>query len=142
MEITLLLLKQKKQRSRNITIRLIAPILIAEGCRLSCSYCITHFARGTLRSFPAEEIVTDVCSALKQGCKEIQLTAQDTASYGLDTGTNLGTLLNRISTLDGAFRIRVGMMNPSTVQKNLDSILTGISASKHLQIPSSPSTIR
>ncbi len=101
----------------------LAPILISEGCRLSCSYCITHFAKGALRSFTAGEIVTDVCSALKQGCKEIQLTAQDTASYGLDTGTNLGTLLRRISTLDGAFRIRVGMMNPLTLQKNLDSIL-------------------
>ena len=103
----------------------IAPILIAEGCRLSCSYCITHFARGTLRSFPAEEIITDVCSALKQGCTEIQLTAQDTASYGLDTGTDLGALLNRISTLDGTFRIRVGMMNPTTAQKNRTSIISG-----------------
>jgi MiaB-like tRNA modifying enzyme len=101
----------------------LAPVLIAEGCSRSCSYCITHFARGSLRSFPAEEIVTDVCSALKQGCKEIQLTAQDTASFGLDTGTNLGALLRRISTLDGAFRMRVGMMNPATLQKNLDSIL-------------------
>jgi len=102
----------------------LAPILIAEGCSLSCSYCITHFARGSLRSYPVGEIVTDVCSALKQGCKEIQLTAQDTASYGLDMGTNLGALLKRISTLDGTFRIRIGMMNPTTLQKNIDSILT------------------
>jgi threonylcarbamoyladenosine tRNA methylthiotransferase CDKAL1 len=100
-----------------------APIAIAEGCRLSCSYCITHFARGKLKSFPVQEITTDVCSALKQGCKEIQLTAQDTASYGLDIGTNLGALLSQISAIPGVFRIRVGMMNPATTQKNLDSIL-------------------
>lgn len=102
---------------------IIAPVMIAEGCRLSCTYCITHFARGTLRSFPIQEIVTDVCSAIKQGCKEIQLTAQDTASYGFDTGTNLGLLLTHLCTLDGAFHIRVGMMNPITVQKNIHSIL-------------------
>jgi threonylcarbamoyladenosine tRNA methylthiotransferase CDKAL1 len=124
----------------------IAPILIAEGCRLSCSYCITHFARGTLRSFPAEEIVTDVCSALKQGCTEIQLTAQDTASYGLDTGTDLGALLNRISTLDGAFRIRIGMMNPTTAQKNRHSIISGyqhpnIYKFLHLPVQSGDDTI-
>jgi threonylcarbamoyladenosine tRNA methylthiotransferase CDKAL1 len=101
----------------------IAPLLIAEGCLLSCSYCITHLARGILRSFPSEEIVRDVCSALQQGCKEIQLTAQDTASYGLDTGTNLGALLKQISQLEGIFRIRIGMMNPATVQKNISSIL-------------------
>jgi MiaB-like tRNA modifying enzyme len=101
----------------------IAPIAIAEGCILSCSYCITHFARGQLRSFPIPEIITDICSALKQGCKEIQLTAQDTASYGFDTGTNLGKLLTHICAIEGDFRVRVGMMNPMTVQKNLDSIL-------------------
>jgi threonylcarbamoyladenosine tRNA methylthiotransferase CDKAL1 len=102
----------------------IAPLMIAEGCRLSCTYCITHFTRGTLRSFPIQEIAADVCYAIKQGCKEIQLTAQDTASYGLDTETNLGTLLTQLCALDGTFRVRVGMMNPTTVQKNLDSILT------------------
>jgi threonylcarbamoyladenosine tRNA methylthiotransferase CDKAL1 len=101
-----------------------APIAIAEGCMLSCSYCITHFARGNLRSFPLQEIAADVCSALKQGCKEIQLTAQDTASYGLDTHTNLGVLLNHICTIPGEFRIRVGMMNPATTQRHIESIST------------------
>lgn len=102
----------------------IAPMMIAEGCKRSCTYCITQFTRGRLRSFAVEEITADICSAVRQGCKEIQLTAQDTASFGLDTKTNLGFLLTRICTLKGAFRIRVGMMNPATVQKNLNSILT------------------
>lgn len=101
----------------------IAPIMIAEGCRLSCSYCITHFARGTLRSFPTQDIVSEVSCAIKQGCREIQLTAQDTASYGIDTGTDLGALLSQVSTLEGTFRIRVGMMNPATLKKNIDAIL-------------------
>jgi len=102
----------------------IAPVLIAEGCRFSCSYCITHIARGALRSFPLDGVVTDVCSAIRQGCKEIQLTAQDTASYGLDIGTNLGVLLGRITGLDGLFRVRVGMMNPVTARRNLPSLIT------------------
>lgn len=108
----------------------IAPVMIAEGCRLSCSYCITHFARGMLRSFPIHEVVSDVCCAVKQGCKEIQLTAQDTASYGLDSGKNLGMLLDQITALDGMFRVRVGMMNPATMQKNLDSILNAYAHEK------------
>jgi MiaB-like tRNA modifying enzyme len=101
-----------------------APVAIAEGCLLSCSYCITHFARGKLRSFPIQGITRDVCSALQQGCAEIQLTAQDTAAYGLDTGTNLGSLLSKVCALNGLFRVRVGMMNPATLQKNIDPILT------------------
>ncbi|UCD13046.1 MAG: tRNA (N(6)-L-threonylcarbamoyladenosine(37)-C(2))-methylthiotransferase [Thermoplasmatales archaeon] len=101
-----------------------APISIAEGCTLSCSYCITHFARGKLRSFPIEEVSSDVYNALKQGCKEIQITAQDTASYGFDTGDNLGNLLFNICKIKGNFRIRVGMMNPFTAQKNLEGIVS------------------
>jgi threonylcarbamoyladenosine tRNA methylthiotransferase CDKAL1 len=103
----------------------IAPIAIAEGCLLSCSYCITRVARGTLRSFPVDEIAADLCLAVRQGCKEIQLTAQDTASYGLDIGTNLGDLLQKISSFNGEFRVRVGMMNPATLKKNITPILAG-----------------
>ncbi|MCK5262008.1 MAG: tRNA (N(6)-L-threonylcarbamoyladenosine(37)-C(2))-methylthiotransferase, partial [Thermoplasmatales archaeon] len=101
-----------------------APISIAEGCMLSCSYCITHFARGKLRSFPMNEIVSDVSNALKQGCKEIQITAQDTASYGLGTRNNLGKLLSNICKIKDDFRIRTGMMNPFNIQKNLENIIS------------------
>ena len=100
-----------------------APISIAEGCTFSCSYCITSLARGGLISYPINEIVQDVCSALRQGCKEIQLTAQDTGSYGLDTGSNLGELLTSVCKIKGEYRIRIGMMNPYTAMKNLDSII-------------------
>ncbi len=100
----------------------IAPLMIAEGCKFSCSYCITRFARGALHSFPIQDIVSEVSCAVKQGCKEIQLTAQDTASYGLDTETNLGALLSQVCTLEGTFRIRVGMMNPATLKKNINAI--------------------
>lgn len=101
----------------------IAQISISEGCNSSCSYCITHHARGQLMSYQIDDIVHDVTSALTQGCKEIQLTAQDTASYGLDIGTNLAVLLEKICTIDEPFRIRVGMMNPYTTLTHLDSII-------------------
>jgi len=96
----------------------------------SCSYCITSIARGKLRSFPIDEIKENVCLAIKQGCKEIQLTAQDTSSYGLDTGQNLGDLLRNISEIKGDFKIRVGMMNPYTCAKNIDSIIEGFNDPK------------
>jgi MiaB-like tRNA modifying enzyme len=108
----------------------IAPVSIAEGCMFSCSYCITSLARGKLRSFPVEEIKNDVSFAVENGCKEIQLTAQDTSSYGLDIKSNLGTLLSDVAELEGNFRIRVGMMNPFTCLKNLDSIINGFESPK------------
>ncbi|MCK5637021.1 MAG: tRNA (N(6)-L-threonylcarbamoyladenosine(37)-C(2))-methylthiotransferase, partial [Thermoplasmatales archaeon] len=109
---------------------IVAPIAIAEGCLFSCSYCITSLARGKLKSYPMDEITQDVCSAVKQGCKEIQLTAQDTSSYGLDIESNLGELLTNVSQIKGEYRIRVGMMNPYTVLKNIDSIIEGFNDPK------------
>jgi MiaB-like tRNA modifying enzyme len=104
---------------------IIAPISIAEGCLFSCSYCITSSARGKLKSYPEEEIGQDICHTLAQGCKEIQLTAQDTSSYGLDIRSNLGKLLNYVCKIKGDYKIRVGMMNPYTAMKNIDSIIKG-----------------
>ncbi len=101
-----------------------APISIAKGCMFSCSYCITHFARGQLQSVSQDIIISDVKQAINQRCKEILLTAQDTASYGFDTDDDLGCLLKDICKIEGGFRIRVGMMNPYTAQKNIDSILS------------------
>lgn len=123
-----------------------APISIAEGCIFSCSYCITSLARGKLRSYPIDEIKRDVCFAIKSGCKEIQLTSQDTSSYGLDIGSNLGHLLKEVSNIDGSFRVRVGMMNPYTCLKNIDSIITGFESKKiykflHLPVQSGDNEI-
>jgi len=107
-----------------------APISIAEGCMFSCSYCITSIARGKLKSYPIAEVVQDVCSALRQDCKEIQLTAQDTGSYGLDSDHNLGELLTSVCKVEGEYRIRVGMANPYTILKNLDSTIQGFNNTK------------
>ena len=104
---------------------IIAPISIAEGCNFSCSYCITSIARGKLKSYPISEITQDICSAIKKGCREIQLTAQDTSSYGIDNKNNLGNLLKNIHKIPGHFRIRVGMMNPYTCLQNINSIIDG-----------------
>jgi MiaB-like tRNA modifying enzyme len=104
---------------------IIAPISISEGCLFSCSYCITSLARGSLKSYPIDEISQDICLAIKQGCKEIQLTSQDTSSYGLDCNQNLGNLLKNISKIKGEYRVRIGMMNPYTCFMNLDSIIEG-----------------
>jgi threonylcarbamoyladenosine tRNA methylthiotransferase CDKAL1 len=124
----------------------VAPISIAEGCMLSCSYCITSLARGKLRSYPIDEIIQNVCFAIKQGCKELQLTAQDTSSYGLDYKTNLGQLLVELGKINGDYRVRIGMMNPYTALKNIDSIIKGFDDPKiykflHLPVQSGDNEI-
>ncbi len=88
-------------------------IQLSEGCLGNCSYCITKFARGRLKSYKPEVVVDAVKKAVTHGYKEIWLTSQDNSSYGMDIGTNLHELLERILSVEGDFKIRVGMMNPA-----------------------------
>ena len=101
----------------------IAPIAISEGCNLSCSYCITSKARGKLISYPRGEIINTIENALKNGCREIQITSQDTASYGMDNGERLGDLIHEICKLKGEFRLRIGMMNPLTASNQIEELI-------------------
>lgn len=109
---------------------LVGIVPISDGCLSACAYCIVHFARGKLRSYPIEEIVEEIKNSVKSNCKEIWITAQDTSAYGLDIGTNLAELLNGISELDGDFKIRVGMMNPVHVLPILDDLISAFKNDK------------
>ena len=96
---------------------------ICEGCVGRCTYCCTRFARGKLQSYPVEDIKKEIENAVADGCVEIQLTAQDTAAYGMDTGTKLAELINEITAIPGDFRLRVGMMHPKSMMGNLDELI-------------------
>jgi MiaB-like tRNA modifying enzyme len=107
-------------RKRRSGVVHIAPI--ASGCLGSCSYCIVKNARGRLRSFPAEGIVEDARNAVADGCREIWLTAEDTAAYD-DGGLRLPELIGRLSDLAGKFYIRVGMMTPNEAEPILEDLI-------------------
>ncbi len=104
---------------------------ICEGCVGRCTYCCTRFARGKLQSYPVENIKNEIKNAVADGCVEIQLTAQDTAAYGLDTGRKLSELINEITTISGDFRLRIGMMHPKSLVRDLDRLIT---AFKHKNV--------
>lgn len=96
---------------------------IAEGCNGVCSYCVVRKARGALSSKEPNQIVESVRKLTKSGNVEIQLAAQDTAAYGMDIGTNLPELLELICEIPGHFKVRVGMMNPDSVQPILRELI-------------------
>ncbi len=104
-----------------------AVIPVAEGCLGQCTYCITRFARGKLRSYPPNSILRAIRSRISEGFKEIYLTAQDLGVYGWDIGTNIAKLVMAIRDIEGEFRVRVGMMNPCGVKTMLDELLESFS---------------
>ncbi len=98
-------------------------IPIAQGCLGKCTYCITKLARGYLKSYPEQDIIKKVELSVAMGHKEIRITAQDTAAYGKDKGTDLPELLNKIIQIPGEYRIRVGMMEPRETSTILEPLL-------------------
>ena len=51
-------------------------------------------------------------------------SSQDLASYGLDRDLSLYDLVKEVSSIEGNFMIRLGMMNPLNVKRRLDEILS------------------
>lgn len=119
---------------------------ISQGCNFACSYCIVKYARGKLHSFPPNEIIEDIRSAVAEGCREIWLTSQDDSQYGMDTGVRLPELLRMISEIPGDFKVRVGMMNPFSVLPILDDLVEAFDSDKvfkllHLPIQSASHSV-
>lgn len=100
-----------------------APLPVAEGCLGACTFCITRFARGRLKSFSPDAIVERARELLSGGAVELLITAQDTAAYGRDIGWTLPRLLERILEIPGEYRLRVGMANPNTLARVIDNLL-------------------
>ena len=105
---------------------LIHIIQICEGCLGACTFCCTRFARGPLNSYPISDIVQEAKAAIEKGACEIQLTAQDTAAFGRDSGEKLSDLIKEVANLEGDFKVRVGMMHPKNILNDVDEIIDAI----------------
>ncbi|MEG3224857.1 MAG: threonylcarbamoyladenosine tRNA methylthiotransferase [Methanobacteriales archaeon Met13] len=101
---------------------LIHVLQIAEGCQGVCTYCCTRLARGKLQSYPESILTLEAEQAVQDGCVELQLTAQDTAAYGKDTRYKLSSLINEITSIEGNFRVRVGMMHPHSMAGDVEAL--------------------
>lgn len=104
--------------------KLISICQISQGCLGNCSYCKTRLAKGTLFSYPEQDIIKTIESDLKQGAKEVWITSQDNASYGLDNDNQkLPELINKILNLNHRFKLRLGMMDPNNVLPLLEKLI-------------------
>ncbi len=98
--------------------KIISIIQISEGCLGECAYCKTKLAKANLFSYKKEKIIKQIESDLQAGAKEIWITSQDNASYGLDKADKkylLPELLIEILNLKHNFKLRLGMMNPNNL---------------------------
>ena len=101
----------------------ISIVEIANGCMSECTFCQTKIAKGWLRSYRIGDIVRQIKSDIKSGCKEVWLSSTDNGCYGRDIDSNLVDLLQACCSIEGNFKIRVGMMNPMYLPAILDRMV-------------------
>lgn len=92
-----------------------AFIKVQDGCNQFCSYCIIPYARGRVRSRETEEVLREVERLGANGYQEVVLTGIHLSSYGVDLGTDLITLVEKVHEVPGIARIRLGSLEPKIV---------------------------
>ncbi len=90
---------------------------IAEGCNRHCSYCIIPQLRGSQKSRPIQDIVSEMRMLIKNGVKEINLVAQETTDYGVDLNppANLSALLGELVPIAAENRLRLLYGHPGSI---------------------------
>ncbi len=97
-----------------------AYLKISEGCDHRCSYCAIPVIRGPLRSRPMERIIADAEDLIARGVYEICVIAQDLGAYGTDSGpSRFVELMDRLSSLEGDFVLRMLYIHPDTFPEGL-----------------------
>ncbi len=111
---------------------------ISDGCNRQCSFCTIPAIRGKFRSKPMHQILAEAEELVDNGAVEISLIAQDSSSYGKDTGTEggLAALLNELVKIDGLRWIRPMYLYPSAID---DALIETIAANpkivKYIDMP-------
>lgn len=101
-----------------------AVLKVQEGCNNFCSYCIVPYARGRERSRAWDEVLQEFKHLLKDGFQEIVFAGVNVCAYN-DNGRKLPDLLQKITSLDGNFRIRLSSTEPHPGNMELLQTIAG-----------------
>jgi len=95
-----------------------ALLRIQDGCDEHCTFCATTLARGANRSRPLDDLV-DEAERLAEHHREIVLTGVHIGSYGRDTGTSLGELVDALVRAVPNARFRLSSVEATEVDDRL-----------------------
>lgn len=85
---------------------------VEDGCDRRCAYCVIPRARGPVRSRSEESVLKELSVLAQAGYAEAVLTGINLSSYGKDTCSSLGALVEKASGVEGLHRIRLGSIEP------------------------------
>ncbi|KAB2809955.1 30S ribosomal protein S12 methylthiotransferase RimO [Phaeocystidibacter luteus] len=115
-----------------------AYMKIAEGCDRPCSFCAIPLMRGSHKSTPIEDLVTQAEKLAAKGVKELILIAQDLTYYGLDLykERKLADLLRALVKVEGIEWIRLHYLFPTGFPEDvLDVIREEPKVCNYIDIP-------
>ena len=102
----------------NKTSKVLNYITIQEGCDKFCKFCVVPYTRGAETSRPFEQIINEVKSLIKNGCKDITLLGQNVNAYNYK-GKKLSDLILELEKLDNLKRIRYTTSHPKDMTEDL-----------------------
>jgi threonylcarbamoyladenosine tRNA methylthiotransferase MtaB len=111
---------------------------VQTGCDQACSYCIIPSTRGTGRSRPVQEVLSEISRVRDAGYREIAITGVHLGSYGRDLadGSTLLSLLTAIERRASDTRFRISSLEPMDCS---DAIVDLVAASNcfapHFHLP-------
>ncbi|HPW75011.1 MAG TPA: MiaB/RimO family radical SAM methylthiotransferase [Kiritimatiellia bacterium] len=95
-----------------------ATLKIQDGCDFACAYCIIPHTRGKPQSRPFDACVQEARERIAAGFAEVVVTGCNIACYA-DAGRRLPDLLTALATLPGLGRLRIGSIEPGTVEREV-----------------------
>lgn len=112
---------------------------IQDGCEQFCSYCVIPYARGKLKSRPADGVKAEVEKAAAAGYGEIVLCGIHLGLYGRETKdekNNLVNLLWELIRIKNLGRIRLSSIEVTEVSSSLISLMARSGKiCRHLHLP-------
>ncbi len=99
-----------------------ALLKIQDGCDFFCAYCIVPHTRGQPYSRPFDACIRDAQAFIEAGFEEIVVTGCNIACYR-DGPHDLVGLLSALASLPGLGRLRLGSIEPGTVERDVAALM-------------------
>jgi threonylcarbamoyladenosine tRNA methylthiotransferase MtaB len=112
-----------------------AFIKVQDGCNNRCTFCVTTLARGSSRSRPLADVISDIQFALDGGAKEVVLTGVHLGSWGQDFGAHLRHLVQAILHETDVQRLRLSSLEPWDLDPEFFALWEDPRLCRHLHLP-------
>ncbi|MCL2615917.1 MAG: tRNA (N(6)-L-threonylcarbamoyladenosine(37)-C(2))-methylthiotransferase MtaB [Dehalococcoidia bacterium] len=110
-----------------------AFVKVQDGCNGHCSYCIVPLVRGSEKSEPVQDVLSEIRQRVEEGYREVVLTGTEIGSYAAD-GQEIQGLLRQILSETAIERLRVSSLQPHEITPELIALWRNPCLCQHFHI--------